>query len=450
MKQTILSFLMMSFPLITNAETVEIDGIYYNLISKSKSAEVTHKPSGYYSGEIVIPEKVTFGSTDYPVSSIGENAFYCCQDLTSITIPKSVTFIGQDAFDTCIKLSKVNISDLDAWCNIKFSNNPLRYAHHLYINGNEIKDLEIPNTVSSISFSAFSGCTELTSVIIPSSVTSIGNSAFGGCSSLTSLSIGTNVTSIGNFAFSGCSALVSVTIPNSVTSIGWGVFSYCNSLSSINVDNDNKQYDSRNECNAIIETHSNTILTGCKSTIIPNSVTAIGYSAFEGCSGLVSITIPNNVITISDQAFSECSNLTTIIIGNGVKYFDSYPFYNCQELTDVYCLIEDIYSTNYFGSGARYTYEAAFMESKVEYATLHVPETAIDAYKTTAPWRDFGKIVALTEDDPIPSGIDRQTIYNSAYPVDYYTSDGITLSKPKRGLNIIKMTNGTTKKIMKR
>ena len=475
---------LLSLPML--AVEVEIDGINYELVSKLKLATVIKKSSGEYSGEVIIPESVEHEGTAYSVTSIGDYAFFNCSGLTSVTIPNSVTSIGGGAFSGCSGLTSVHISDIAAWCNIDFVShfysNPLEYAHHLYLNGEEVKDLVIPNSVTSIGsyafynfdaltsvtignsvtsigsyafykcsgltsvtignsvksigssafygcsgltsvtignsvtsigYGAFEGCSGLTSVTIPNSVTSIGEQAFDGCSGLTSVTIGNSVTSIGDYAFykcsgltsvtipnsvtsigsyafEGCSSLTSVTIPNSVTSIEYGAFVACSGLTSIVVEDGNPVYDSRNNCNAIIETSTNTLHSGCKTTIIPNSVTSIGYLAFLGCGGLTTVTIPKSVTSIATGAFVACSGLTSVTIPNSVTSIGVRAFYLCSKLLDVYCYAENVPDT----------YSDAFMDSPIANATLHVPDASIDSYKATAPWSSFGNVVGLSGEEP--------------------------------------------------
>ena len=217
------------------------------------------------------------------VTSIGDSAFFDCTGLTSITIPDSVTSIGD---------------------------------------------------------SAFHGCSGLTSITIPDSVTWIGDHAFDGCAGLTSVTIPDSVTIIGRHAFDGCTGLTSVTIPDSVTSIGEGAFDGCTGLASITVSGGNKNYDSRNNCNGIIETASNTLISGCKNTDIPDSVTSIGDSAFDSCTGLTSITIPDSVTSIGDGAFGSCTGLTSITIPDSVTVIGVSAFWDCTGLTSV-CFMGD-------------------------------------------------------------------------------------------------------------
>ncbi len=283
------------------------------------------------------------------VKTIGEGAFYQCSGLTSITMGNSVMSIGSVAFANCSYLTSVHISDLEAWCRISFSryqSNPLCYAHHLYMNGSEITNLVIPNSVKSIGDNAFFGCSGLTSITIPNSVTSIGERSFQGCSGLTSITIPNSVksigegaflccsgltsitipnsvTNIGESAFSGCDDLTSVTIPNSVTSIGKMAFSGCSSLISINVEKGNTTYDSRDNCNAIIETNTNALITGCKNTIIPNSVKSIVEYAFSGYYLPEVISLIENPFDINTNTFSNETfrNATLYIpIGTIEKY----------------------------------------------------------------------------------------------------------------------------------
>lgn len=189
--------------------------------------------------------------------------------------------------------------------------------------------------VTSIGGYAFYGCSDLTSVVIPNSVTKIGWNAFCNCDSLTSVTIGNGVASIDEDAFYNCISLNSITIPSSVASISEGAFSGCRGLNTIKVEDGNAEYDSRNECNAIIRTSSNTLITGCKTTVIPNSVTSIGNYAFYGCSGLSSIMIPDSVTSIGNFPFYGCSDLMSIEIPKSVTSIGNHAFeesgwYNSQ------------------------------------------------------------------------------------------------------------------------
>ena len=167
------------------------------------------------------------------------------------------------------------------------------------------------------------------------SVTSIGSSAFSGCTGLTSITIPASVTSIGSYAFRDCRCLTSITIGSGVISIGNQPFYGCYALASIKVEQGNETYDSRDNCNAIIETSTNTLIAGCMNTVIPESVTSIGSSAFHGLTGLTSITIPNSVTSIGSSAFSGCTGLTSITIPGSVTSIDYNAFGGCTGLTSV-------------------------------------------------------------------------------------------------------------------
>ena len=260
--------------------------------------------------------------------------------------------------------------------------------------------------LSEISDEAFKNCSYLTSVTIPNSVTRIEDYAFLGCNDLTSVTIPNSVTSIGKYAFFGCFRLTSITIPNSVTSIGYYAFRDCFKLTSIMVENGNSKYDSRNNCNAIIETASNTLIAGCKNTIIPNSVTSIGFAAFAGRTSLTSITIPNSVTIIGNEAFAGCSGLTSITIPNSVTSIGEDAFWMCSGLTSftipnsVTSIGEDAFwrcsGLTYIVSQIVNPFAVSSIlggNSMYEKVTLYVPKGTIYKYKTTSGWKLFKNIV---------------------------------------------------------
>ncbi len=390
MKKQLLLFVLTLLPMMASAFTgeVEIDGINYFIKTGGQVAEVRAK-NPKYSGDVNIPATVEYEGVTCNVILIANSAFFDCSTLTSVTIPSSVTKIDGSAFYGCTGMTAVHILDLAAWCNISFGDNPLTYAHHLYLNGAELKDIVIPNNVTSISGYAFRGCTGLTSVIMSSSVTSIGDEAFKNCTSLTSVTIPNSVTSTGWGAFSGCISLTSITIPNSVTSID-GTFEGCSSLTSIT---------------------------------IPNSVTRIGNKAFIGCTSLTSVSIPNSVTLIEDYAFYGCTSLTSIVIGNGVTKIGSgwdgngRSFANCPDLSHVYCHAVNV----------PFAYGNVFDGSYPQYATLHVPEESLDAYRDWSPWNYFGTIVGLSGGGSGTNKCERPTIsYQSGKLVFSSATSGAT------------------------
>ena len=240
------------------------------------------------------------------VTDINDKAFYNCRGLTSVAIGSGVTSIGNDAFGDCNNLTRVNINSVEAWCNIHFASNsfsnPLFFAHKLYLNGEIITDLSIPDNVTSISSNAFSNCTELTSVKIGSSVTDICWGAFSDCTGLTNITFPDSLLNIGPFAFDGCIRLKNITIPDSVTSIGSHAFNGCASL---------------------------------KSITIPGSVATIESGTFEECTGLTSVIIGKGVKHIDQWAFSFCTNLTNITIPDSVTSIGSYAFWWCTSLDNI-------------------------------------------------------------------------------------------------------------------
>ena len=409
LKRFLVAFLFFAVSTVTWAYDFEVDGICYNITSaENLTVEVTYDDK--YSGEVTIPASVTFDKKVYSVTSIGNSAFYddsgvtsvtipesvtsignlafCyCKGLTVITIPNSVTSIGSSAFSNCTGLTSVTIgnsvtsigdgafysctgltkaefSSIESVCGIEYKDghsNPLTYAQHLYIDGKEVKELVIPNGVTSIGNYAFQNCKYLTSVFIPNSVTSIGYQAFYQCFGLTSVTIPNSVTSIDDYAFYWCYNLTSVTIGNGVTSIGVEAFRDCNRITSLSIGNSVTSigYGAFYQCYVLTSvTIPNSVTSigddafygcyGLTSANIPENVTTIGYQAFSGCSGLTSIDIPNSVTSIGGGAFSSCSGLMSITVPNSVTSIESNTFSGCSGLTSI-TIPESVTS---IGSGA--------------------------------------------------------------------------------------------------
>ena len=276
-----------------NAYNCMVNKIFYNLDTSAKTASVTYMDltnlnKGAYSGSVTIPSSFTYSGTTYSVTSIEGRAFAWCSGLTSVVIPNSVTNIGGSLFNNCSSLTSIVVSG-----------------------GNSVYDSR--NNCNAI-------------------IETATNTLIAGCKSTT---IPNSVTSIKGSAFSYCTGLTSVNIPNSVTSIGEGAFWGCSGLTSLVVESGNSVYDSRNNCNAIIETATNTLIAGCKSTKIPSGVTSIGDYAFFSCTGLTSVNIPNSVTSIGKQAFYYCTGLTSVTIPNGMTSIGYWAFEKCSNLTSV-------------------------------------------------------------------------------------------------------------------
>ena len=300
---------------------------WYGSRSRVKSAVIADGVTSI--GDYAFRDCYNLASVSIPdsVTSIGADAFWYCTSLTGVTIPDSVTSIGWSAFCGCESLTSVTIPD-----------NVTSIGDWAFGLCKSLTGVTIPDSVTSICDYAFNGCTSLTSVTIPDSVTSIGECAFYKCGSLTSVTIPDSVTSIGAWAFRDCTSLTSVTIPNNVTSIGDFAFNDCTSLTGIWVDRDNNNYSS--DASGVLFNKDMTTLVQCPgafsgSYAIPDSVTSIGYHAFDSCKSLTSVTIPNSVTSIGGDAFWGCTSLTSVTIPDSVTSISSDTFASCTSLTSV-------------------------------------------------------------------------------------------------------------------
>ena len=459
--------------------------INYNWINDQTELEVA-RTFIWSSCEVVIPESVEYEGKNYDVTSIGEYAFEKCSGITavtipnsvisinkyafeecegllSITIPNSVFYIGEGAFDYCVKMKRViigsgltNLEEAFSGCSLETiivdKDNPNYDSRD---NCNAI--IETPTNRLVL------GCDN---TIIPNSVTTIGARSFSGCN-FASLNIPNGVNTIILQAFSDAH-ITSLTISGSVTKIESLAFQGAD-IGSIVVEEGNPIYDSRDNCNAVIETASNSIIVGCKNTVFPSSVTSIGVGAFSGyaqstitipnhiitieqdafraseltsviignsvktigvaafeyCEKLASVTIPESVTTIGIISFLGCRELTSLTIGKNVTSIGDGSFYECEKLKDVYCYAEEVPIVDVWYVNPM---NGIFDSNSAGNATLHVPAGSIDAYKASDDWNGFKEIVAIEEEtteDEIKITSAGQTTWCSAYDLDFTGIEGI-------------------------
>ena len=424
--KNLLTALLLMCTAVATAHNFEVGGIYYNILSSAnKTVAVTFKGTYYseysneYTGCVVIPERVTYNGTTYSVTSIGDDtfdsctgltsieipngvtsignyAFFNCDGLTSVIIPGSVTSIRNEAFGGCASLAAIHISDIVAWFDIDFSSASLYNAHNLYLNGEKITNLVVPNNVTRIRDYAFCGCEGLTSVVIPNGVASIGADAFRNCSSLKELRIedGEDTLSFGR-------------LNNGGTYNTYYLFENC-PLETL--------YLGRNLSDNVYSFRSKREL---KSVTIGKNVTSMVYGAFKECIGIKKVELYCE--TIGDW-FCDNSSIEEIVIGNSVASIVNYAFDGCTSLTSVTSLIP---TDNLFEPG-RY----AFNGVDKDQCTLYVPYGSKETYASTAGWDEFANIVELEPTETATEVTITINQYGSAtycspYALDFCNVDGL-------------------------
>ncbi len=464
-----------------SAYDIEVDGIYYDLNISNMTATVTSGDEKY-AGDVVIPSSVTYNTKTLKVPTIGGYAFSGCTSLTSVTIPNSVTEIGSSVFSGCTSLTSVTIPNsvtaikggafngCTSLTSVTIPNSVTTIEYNAFSGCTSLTSVTIPNSVTTIGECAFYCCTSLSSVIIPNSVTKIGSSAFSGCTSLTSVIIPNSVTKIGSSAFSGCTSLTSVIIPNSVIEIGSFAFSGCTSLTSIAIPNGVTEIGGRafSEC------------TSLSTVVLSENLKKIDYNAFEDCSQLTSISIPAHVTDIDRSAFSKCENLEKLIFEDSDQplniSWSQYSYeasrlpptylYLGREIKDEYeFMLSDKVETLVFGklySSKNHPAPATiktviskiekpheidrFLNSTYASAILYVPKGTKALYESTDGWKLFFNI---QEGDPTTGIVSTKDDINKV-EVSRYDIKGQRLNAPRKGINIVRYSDGTTEKIVVR
>ena len=314
-------------------DPTDIPDIDVSLIEKTITENGTYsaEDDGYVGYSDVVINVAGGGASDITGNCIINASNILTGHIIDITVPNSATSISNSAFTNCTSLSSITL----------------------------------PNSITSIGNSAFSGCTRLSSITLPNSITSISNSSFQGCTSLTSVTLPNNITSIGSSAFSGCTRLSSITLPNSITSIGDSAFTNCTSLSSITLPN--------NITSIGVSAFAN--CTSLSSVTLPSSITSISNSSFQGCTGLTSVTLPSSITHIGNSAFTNCTSLSSITLPSSITGIGTYAFYNCTGLTSI---VSENITPPAINSNTFTNVPATCM--------IYVPAESVELYKTSSSW----------------------------------------------------------------
>lgn len=390
-KNLILALLTAIIPVVAMPYDFKEGGLCFNFNDDGKSVTLTYERLIMFAhdapppsekgliGDVVIPSKVQHDGKTYKVTAIDRETFMANSELKSVIIPNSVKTIGRGAFAQCFSLKNVVLpTDLTEISDYMFSESNLteitipakvkRIGEHAF-NSSSLKSIAIPNSVTEIGKSAFSACRWMESATLGNSVKTIGEAAFSICPSLRSINLPASLCEIGEHAFYE-GGMEAITIPAATTKIGSGAFIHCNNLATLQVDKSNKVYDSRNNCNAVIETATGTLVAGCNISVIPEGVTKIGSEAFYGHKGIYSLNLPSTVTEIGDKAFFYCDNLKEVNLPNSVTAIGERAFCGCDSL-------ETVVIPN---SVKRIGYSAFLHNKKLRSVTLGSAVTQIDAW----------------------------------------------------------------------
>lgn len=399
----------------------QVNGLNYNITSSvyPYTVEVTKNISnngdnyeGYTS--ITIPKSVLHNGVKYQVTGIGKEAFLYTF-VSEFTIPETVKYIAFNAFGGSFELTSIEIP-----------NSVTDIGSAAFTCSHKLTSVTLGKGVTTIGSLAFMGCRELQSINIPASVSTISALAFYDCPKIIDITLSNSLIEIGDQAFSYTN-ITSIEIPKSVTILGLNPFSYIPSLTKLSVKKGHPLFNSDPNSNAIIETATNTLVAGCRYSIVPNTITVVGKAAFMGCKGrtelslpnsvktindsayfdcidLKSIDIPNSVTTIGSEAFSWCTSATSLTIGENVNSIGGRAFWGCEKIKTVTCnaivvpiLGKDVFSYMFGGN--------------IHLATLYVPAESIEAYKMAEQWKEFGSILPIEQ---TPYALENTIIKNNA------------------------------------
>ena len=383
---------------ITNLKIIgEINGTDWNMIREMAGRDNRgYGTEGKLSVLDLSEAKIVKGGDSYypgdncytSNDEIGEKAFKDCSRLTSLTLPVGITSIGYDAFAYCSGLTSLTLPA-----------GITSIGEYAFSRCSGLTSLTLPAGITSIGISAFAYCSGLTSLTLPAGITSINYGAFLDCSGLTSLTLPDGITSIGSRAFYGCSGLTSLTLPAGITSIGDDTFYGCSGLTSLT---------------------------------LPAGITSIGEYAFSRCSGLTSLNLPAGITSIDKYAFSGCSRLTSLTLPAGITSIGEFAFSYCSGLTSIYVYAEKVPRIG------RYAFEGCASRK----CTLYVPKGTYDNYRHS----EFGYFENIVEFDA--TGIDKTTTSTDVEEVSRYSLNGQRLAVPVKGLNIVKYSDGTARKVV--